>query len=121
MHKVWKICLPAMCLPLLGADDLFLFRGDFIYVLPTDISGEMLQLADRDSWRHFPEHTRYIDEDRDGSDDYVAIAIGAAGGFGMQLRYRLRRLSEGERRLGRWYWCVITDSRGESVFEKFNP
>lgn len=121
MKTAWKLILLIVCLPVLAAEDVFLFRGDFIYVLSADVSGQMLRFADRDSWHHYPEQTRYIDEDRDGHQDYVAIALGATGGYGMQMRYRLRRLADGELRLGRWYWCVITDNSGAAVFEKFNP
>ncbi len=113
--------LPVLSLPLLGAGDLFLFRGDFVYLLPSEIGSQMVRFADRESWRHFPEYTRYIDEDRDGRDDYVAIAAGAAGGYGLQLRYRLRRRGDAQPTLGRWYWYIITDNTGETVFEKFNP
>ena len=51
----------------------------------------------------------------------MAIAVGAQGGYGMQLRYRLRQDKDGRLRVGRWYWYVITDSSGESVSEQFNP
>jgi len=121
VNSAWKFILPVLCLPLVAADDLFLFRGDFIYVLPPEIGTQMLKHAPRDQWRHYPEHTRYIDEDNDGQNDYVAIAAGASGGFGMQLRYRLRQQANGKNRLGRWYWYVITDNTGGVVTEKFNP
>jgi len=121
MKTLWKWILPALSLPLLGASDLFIFRGDFIYLLPSEIGSQMVKYANRGSWRHFPEYTRYIDEDRDGRDDYVAIAAGAAGGYGLQLRYRLRRQANGTLLLGRWYWFIITDNSGETVIEKFNP
>ena len=103
------------------ASDLFLFRGEFIYIIPRTLSDEMIRLAGRGEWRQFPQHTRYLDLDADGTDEYVAVAFGATTGHGVQVRYRLRTAPDGSVRLGRWYWGVIVDTGGERVFEQFNP
>ncbi len=115
-----KWIVPLLCLPSLATADVFLFRGDFIYILPRDISEQLSRHESRPAWRLFPEHTRYIDGNKDGKDDFVAIAVGSNRGYGMQIRYRLRYSQAGKRKLGRWYWCVITDTNGDIVFEKFN-
>lgn len=103
------------------AADLFLFRGDFIYIIPRALGDEMTRLAGRDEWKHFPEHTRYLDPDADGEAEYVAVVFGAAGGFGVQVRYRLRPGPGATHRLGRWYWCAMVGPGGERLFEQFNP
>ena len=104
-----------------AAEDLFLFRGEFIYIIPRALSDEMTRLAGRGEWKHFPEHTRYLDQDADGDAEFLAAAFGAKGGYGAQVRYRLRRGPDGERRLGRWYWGAIVGPGGERVLEQFNP
>ena len=105
-----------------AAADLFLFRGDFIYIIPRVVSDEMTRFAARGDWEHFTEHTRYLDVDGDGERDFVAVAFGTASGHGAQLRYRLRRDPDGTPRLGRWYWAVVmTVPDGARVFEEFNP
>ena len=104
-----------------GASDLFLFRGEFIYIIPRALSDEMVQLAQRDQWKHFPQHTRYLDLDGDGSHELVAAAFGASSGHGAQVRYRLRQASDGSSRLGRWYWAVVTAPDGDRLLELFNP
>ena len=109
----WPLALPA--------EDLFLFRGEFIYIIPRALSDEMTRLAGRGEWKHFPEHTRYLDQDADGEAEFLAAAFGANGGYGAQVRYRLRRGPNGERRLGRWYWGAIVGPRGERMLEQFNP
>ena len=101
---------------------VMLYRGDYVFVLPAVISQEMATLAPRGEWRFFEEHTRYIDPDGDGVDDFVAIEFGVNSGYGAQIRYRLRyESSSPDPVLGRWYWGVITDHQGKKIFEKFNP
>ena len=109
------------CSPVVPAEDLFLFRGEFIYIIPRALSDEMTRLAGRGEWKHFPEHTRYLDQDADGEAEFLAAAFGANGGYGAQVRYRLRRGPNGERRLGRWYWGAIVGPDGKRVLEQFNP
>jgi hypothetical protein len=63
-----------------------------------------------------------VDVDGDGRYDFIAIAFGAKGGYGAQIRYRLKFSGDQiEPRLGSWYWCVITNSSGVKIFEQFNP
>lgn len=98
------------------------YRGQFDYVVPDPMLDKMIEFAPIESWKHFPELTRYVDADDDGGWDFVAIALGAEGGFGAQIRYRLNHAENGgEAELGPWYWCVITDGAGDKVFEQFNP
>jgi hypothetical protein len=104
-----------------GASDLFLFRGEFIYIIPRALSDEMTRLAGRGEWKQFPQHTRFLDLDTDGADDFVAVAFGATSGHGAQVRYRLRHTPGGGVRLGRWYWGVLVDPDGRKLFERFNP
>jgi hypothetical protein len=99
----------------------FLFRGEFVYIIPRALSEEMTRRARRAQWTHFPEHTRYVDVDGDGESDQVAAAFGASTGHGAQVRYRLRREADGEPQLGRWYWGVLTAPEGDRLLEKFNP
>jgi len=105
-----------------AGDEVLIYRGAYAYLVPSPVARLMLELAPRGEWRHFPDQTRRIDTDGDGRDDYLAIALGSRGGYGMQLRYRLR-YPEGAQRplLGRWYWCIIIDPAGRKVFERFNP
>jgi hypothetical protein len=99
-----------------------IYSGNFEYVVPELILDKMIEFAPIESWKHFPELTRYVDTDGDGASDFVAIALGAEGGFGAQIRYRLNHAENGgEAELGPWYWCVITDASGERIFEQFNP
>jgi len=100
------------------AGDVLLYRGAFVYLVPPLVVRRMAELTPPGDWRQFPELTRRVDADNDGSDDFVAIALGSSNGHGMQLRYRLRAHGS---RIGRWYWCVITDPAGRQVFERFNP
>ena len=51
----------------------------------------------------------------------VLADIIAAGGYGAQVRYRLRKEPGGERRLGRWYWGALIGPGGARLFEQFNP
>lgn len=103
------------------ATELFLFRGEFIYIIPRALSDEMTRLAGRGEWKHFSEHTRYLDLDSDGDEEFVAVVFGASGGYGAQVRYRLRREADGTRRLGRWYWGAVVGPTGARLFEQFNP
>jgi hypothetical protein len=103
-----------------AAADLFLFRGEFIYIIPRVLGDEMVRLTGRDEWQQFSQHTRYLDLDGDGREEFVAVAFGASSGHGAQVRYRLRYLDDGTRRLGRWYWGVVTDPQGARLFEQFN-
>ena len=114
-------CLLAM-LATGGRAEVILYRGEYVYLVPDAMSDRMLEFASRDAWEHFPSHTRRIDVDGDGQHDFIAIGLGASGGYGVQVRYRLRHDKEGGApRLGRWYWGVITGPSGEKLFEKFNP
>jgi hypothetical protein len=104
-----------------GAAEAFLFRGEFVYIIPRALSEEMMRLAQRAQWKHFPEHTRYVDVDGDGETDQVAAAFGASTGHGAQVRYRLYREEDEGLQLGRWYWGVLTAPEGDRLLEKFNP
>ena len=105
-----------------AAAEVMLFRGERIYVVPARLSDRLIELASRDSWQHFEAHTRDIDEDGDGVIDYRAIALGADGGYGAQVRYRMEKNERtDEVELGRWYWAVVTDSDGKVLYEVFNP
>ncbi|RKZ36179.1 MAG: hypothetical protein DRQ37_04710 [Gammaproteobacteria bacterium] len=97
------------------------FSGELGFVVPEQMSRQMLQVAARQHWVHFPAHTRWIDEDGDGGHDFIAVALGAAGGYGAQLRYRVAQ-DQNHRgsRMGRWYWCVLTGPDGESLVEAYN-
>lgn len=101
--------------------DVLLYRGEHVYLVPRVLGDQMLQIAPGGDWRYFRDHTRRIDSNGDGLDDFIAIAIGADNGFGVQLRYRLERPGEDAvERLGTWYWAVVTDASGEPVFEAYN-
>ncbi len=118
----WRLACVALVVSLAApAAETFLFRGDFIYIIPRALSDEMTRLAGRGEWKHFPEHTRYLDLDADGDEELVAAVFGATGGYGAQVRYRLRRTADGSRVLGRWYWGAVVGPRGERLFEQFNP
>jgi len=102
--------------------EAMLFRGAYVYVVPEVMVDKMTEISSKESWKHFPGLTRYVDVDGDGRNDFIAIAIGAKGGYGAQIRYRLKFSAyQIEPRLGSWYWCVITDSSGVKIFEQFNP
>ena len=102
--------------------EAMLYRGVYVYVVPEVTVDKMTELASKESWKHFPDLTRYVDVDGDGRYDFIAIAFGAKGGYGAQIRYRLKFSGDQiEPRLGSWYWCVITDSSGVKIFEQFNP
>ena len=99
-----------------------IFRGTFDYVVPEPMQDKMIELAPVESWQHFPQLTRYVDAAEEGGSKFVAIALGAKGGYGAQIRYRLNHAEMGgEAEIGPWYWCVITDGAGEKIFEQFNP
>ena len=104
-----------------------IFSGRFEYVVPELMFDKMIELAPIESWIYFPEEefpqlTKFIDEDGDGAADFVAIALGAQGGYGAQIRYRLSHPENaGEAELGPWYWYVITDNSNEKIFEQYNP
>jgi len=107
---------------LAGAQDVLILRGAYVYLVPAVAVKRMIELAPRDSWRQYSDFTRKIDSDGDGRADYIAIALGARGGFGAQIRYRLRYLSGADKpTLGHWYWVAITDPVGSLVFERFSP
>jgi hypothetical protein len=103
------------------AAELFLFRGEFIYIIPSGMSDEMVRHAGRGDWQQFPEYTRYLDTDSDGEHDLLAVAFGAQSGHGAQLRYRLQQAADGTPKLGRWYWGVVTAPDQNHLFEEFNP
>lgn len=118
-----RIMASALLLVSLAAlAETMVYSGKFEYVVPELMFDKMIEFAPIESWKHFPELTRLVDADDDGASDFVAIALGAEGGFGAQIRYRLNHAeNRGETELGTWYWCVITDSSGEKIFEQFNP
>ena len=118
VYAAFVMSLATVAVP---AADLFLFRGEFIYIIPRALSDEMTRLAGRGEWKHFPEHTRYLDLDADGEEEFVAVVFGATGGYGAQVRYRLRREPDGSRHLGRWFWGAVVGPRGGRLFEQFNP
>ena len=123
-HKLFLIAtlLALTVLSPVADAEAILFRGKFVYVVPENMADKMTELANKSDWKHVPELTRLIDADQDGRADYVAIALGAEGGYGAQIRYRLNYPGGGsEPRLGLWYWCVITDETGSKIFEEFNP
>ena len=98
------------------------YRAEHLFTLPVEMSKAMLAYRDPKEWRHFPEHTRYIDADGDGEADFIAIALGARGGYGAQIRYRLYYAPDkSETRLEDWYWSVVTGPHNERLFESFNP
>ena len=98
------------------------YRAEHLFTLPVEMSRAMLAFGSPKDWRHFPEHTRYIDSDGDGEHDFIAIALGARGGYGAQIRYRLDYApGRSEARLGDWYWSVVTGPENERLFESFNP
>jgi hypothetical protein len=102
--------------------EAMLYRGNYVYVVPEAMADKMTEIASKQSWKHFPDLTRYVDVDDDGRYDFIAIALGAKGGYGAQIRYRLKFPGDQiEPRLGSWYWCVITDSSGVKIFEQFSP
>ena len=99
-----------------------LFRGKSVYVVPENMGDKMTELASKGEWDLYPQYTRLVDTDEDGKPDFIAIALGATGGYGAQIRYRLSDSGDGaDPRPGIWYWCVITDGAGTKIFEDFNP
>ena len=119
--RAMALLLTAGACAVSSATDLFLFRGEFIYIIPRVVSEEMARVAGRGDWKHFAEHTRYLDVDNDGEQDFAAVAFGAPSGHGVQIRYRLRRDDDGTLRLGRWYWSVVAAPDGSRMIEEFNP
>ena len=130
-HERWRPCLfawwavlaSAACaaLPNAAFAEVLLYRGDHVYVLPQRLTTRMLDLARRDQWRHFQEFSRNVDADGDGVDDFHAIAFGAAGGYGVQVRFRLHPgVETNSQRLGRWYWSVITGPDSKLLYQAFN-
>ena len=98
------------------------YRAEHLFALPVEMSRAMLAYGSAKDWRHFPRHTRYIDSDGDSEFDFIAIALGARGGYGAQIRYRLHYVpGKSEARLGEWYWSIVTGPRNERLFESFNP
>ena len=98
------------------------YRAEHLFTLPVETSSAMLAFGTPKDWRHFPEHTRHIDADGDGEHDFIAIALGARGGYGAQVRYRLYYApGRSEARLGDWYWSIVTGPDNERLFESFNP
>jgi hypothetical protein len=122
VNQFRMMVLLAICVVCSGssAADLFLFRGEFVYIVPCAMSDEMTRIVGRSDWKHFPEHTRYLDIDSDGERGLV-VAFGATSGHGAQLRYRLQVDADGTPRLGPWYWSVVMAPDGSHLFEEFNP
>ena len=105
-----------------AAGQMLRYRAEHLFTLPVEMSRAMLAFGGPKDWQHFPEHTRHIDVDGDGEHDFIAIALGAPGGYGAQVRYRLRYdPGNGEPHLGDWYWSVITGPDRERLYESFNP
>jgi hypothetical protein len=123
----WLIASASLFAAFAAAAEPTVYHDRYDYVVPEPMFDKMTELAPIESWIHFPENyspelTRFIDSDNDGASEFVAIALGAEGGFGAQIRYRLNYPKDGgQAELGSWYWCVITDSSGEKIFEQFNP
>lgn len=118
----WPAAAVALLASLAVSAETMVYSGRFEYVVPELMFDKMIEYAPVESWRHFPELTRFVDSDQDGSPDFVAIALGAEGGYGAQIRYRLSHAENGgEAELGPWYWCVITDAGNAKLFEQFNP
>ncbi len=118
----WPAAAVALLASLAVSAETMIYSGRFEYVVPELMFDKMIEYAAVESWRHFPELTRFVDSDQDGSPDFVAIALGAGGGYGAQIRYRLSHAENGgEAELGPWYWCVITDAGNAKIFEQFNP
>ena len=100
--------------------DVLLYRGEHVYLVPKVMGDRMLQVAPAPDWHHYPDFNRRIDSDGDGRDDFISIAIGAQGGHGVQIRYRLEQGTTSRERIGSWYWAVMTDTSGDRVVEHFN-
>ena len=111
--------ISAFSSPVAGVEQL-VYSGAYTFVIPRAMSNKMTEFASSEKWIFFPSQTRRIDTDDDGKPDFIAIGLGAAGGYGAQVRYRLTyRTSDGSPQLGSWYWCVLTDETGEQVFEVY--
>ena len=111
----------AAMVPSSASAEVLLYRGDHVYVVPQRLARKMLELASRDGWRHFNDMNRNIDLDGDGRSDFHAIALGAQGGYGAQIRYRVHEGAEPDTyRLGRWYWGIITAPDRTILMESFN-
>ncbi len=118
----WLAAAIALLVSLATSAETMIYSGRFEYVVPELMFDKMIEYAPIESWKHFPELTRFVDSDEDGAPDFVAIALGAEGGYGAQIRYRLSHAQNGgEAELGPWYWCVITDTGNAKIFEQFNP
>ena len=118
----WPAAAIALLASLATSAETIIYSGRFEYVVPELMFDKMIEYAPIESWKHFPDLTRFVDSDDDGAPDFVAIALGAEGGYGAQIRYRLSHAENGgEAELGPWYWCVITDGSRAKIFEQFNP
>lgn len=118
----WPAAAIALLASLATSAETMIYSGRFEYVVPELMFDKMIEYAPVESWKHFPDLTRFVDSDDDGAPDFVAIALGAEGGYGAQIRYRLSQAENGgEAELGPWYWCLITDNSNEKIFEQFNP
>lgn len=120
--RLWLLAFTVLAVTGGTAAEPILYRGDYEYVVPEPMADKMTELSAREDWTFFSQFTRYVDADDDGISDYIAIALGAADGYGGQIRYRLTYPEGGaEPEIGPWYWCVITDETGQKIFEQFNP
>ncbi len=118
----WLIAVCSLLVTTAVAAGPMIYAGKFDYAVPEPMFDKMIEFAPIPSWKFFPNLTRFVDADNDETPDFIAIALGAEGGFGAQIRYRLIHAeSDAAPELGDWYWCVITDGSGEKVFEQFNP
>lgn len=121
-QRRWLILVFSLLVTSAVAAGPTIYTGQFNYAVPEPMFDKMIEFAPIESWEFFPKLTRFVDADDDGTPEFVAIALGAEGGFGAQIRYRMNHAeNRGELELGDWYWCVITDGSGEKVFEQFNP
>ena len=118
----WLIAFISLVVASAAMAEALVYRGKFEFAVPEPMLDKMIELAPRESWNFYPQFTRQVHTDNDGAQDFIAIALGADGGYGAQIRYRLNHAANGgDAELGSWYWCVITDATGEKVFELFNP
>jgi len=108
-------------IPNLSAQEEIVYRGVFNFPVPPFMAQKLSEYDNINNWLFFSENTRWIDSNNDGVYDFVAISLGSNAGYGAQLRYNLfYRANSTSPELGPWYWCVIADSQGNTVFERFN-
>ena len=108
-------------MPASMAQEEVVYRGVFNFPVPSFMVQKLSEYDNINNWLFFSENTRWIDSNNDGVYDFVAISLGSNAGYGAQLRYNLfYRANSTSPELGPWYWCVISDSQSNIVFERFN-